>query len=191
MGKSEWSTLRTLLTQVITLSSLSLSILFTGAASHSKLLKPVSSSFSTDLPWQSVRQLPASNTQTINQAFKFSLHLDKDSNHLIGSITITPTQGFTNTKVVTSLITAFLEQKKGLRKEIRVNSIDAADNKPILIFFPEPIKPGSDLILYLPIETTSITVEDYTMKIEAFPTGPNHLQPLEGSAIIHIQAENK
>jgi len=191
VGNSDAHPLRSSLTRAITLTSLGLSILLTGPAGQSKTLKAVESSFSTELPWELVRQVSDLNTRAISQAFKLSLHLDKDSDDLIRSITITPKQGFSSTKVVTSLITAFAEGKEGSRKKIRVKAFLSNEEGSILIYLLEPVKPGSNLTLYVPIQTASESENDYTMKIEAFPSGSNHLQPLPGSAIISIQADSK
>ena len=180
------------LTRAIPLASLGLSVLLTGPGGQSKSLLVNSSLFPADLAWQSgPSSIPTVNTQTIHQALKFSLYLDKDSSQLIGSLAIEPGQGFTHTRIITSLISAFLEQGEGKRKEIPVRAVYSNKQRVILVYLSQPIRPGNNLTLYAPIKTAPESTDDYTLKIETFPAGSNHRQPPLSSSIIQVQADEK
>ena len=184
--------MRSSLTRAIPLASLGLSVLLTAPTGQSKPLLANGSLFSADLAWQSgPSSLPTVNTQTIHQALKFSLYLDKDSRQRIGSLAIEPGQGFTHTRIITSLISAFLEQGEGKRKEIPVRAVASNKQRVILVYLSQPIMPGNNLTLYAPIKTAPGSTDDYTLKIETFPAGSNHRQPPLGSSIIQVQADEK
>jgi len=183
--------LRTSFSRAIPLTSLALSALLTGPAGQSKTLLTKGELFQADLTRQSGLSLATVNTQTIHQALKFSLHLDKDSKHLIGSLAIEPRQGFTNTRIITSLISAFLKQGEGNRGEIPVRAFFSTKEKIIFVYLSQPIKPGNNLTLYAPIKTAPGSRNDYTLKIDTFPAGSNHRQPPLGSSIIQVQTDEK
>ena len=184
--------MRSSLTRAIPLASLGLSVLLTAPAGQSKSLLANGSLFSADLAWQSgPSSLPTVNTQTIHQALKFSLYLNKDSRQRIGSLAIEPGQGFTHTRIITSLISAFLEQGEGKRKEIPVRAVFSNKQRLILVYLSQPIMPGNNLTLYAPIKTVTGSTNDYTLKIETFSAGSNHRQPPLGSSIIQVKTDEK